>query len=85
MTATAYFNEPTDGFWLDCVRALGSNSATDGFASIEELIVAGKLDERELRRLATACRSLMDLAKDKAALIEAQRKRPWEFRAQVAS
>lgn len=71
----------TDDFWLNAVRSLGSNSATDGFASIEALIAADKLNERELRRLASACRSLMDAAKDKASLCEAQSKRPWEFAA----
>jgi len=80
-TANAsYFTKPTDEFWLDTVRSLGSNSATDGFASIEHLIAVDKLDARELRRLASACRSLMDLARDKASLMEAKAKRPWEFK-----
>lgn len=68
-----------DEFWLGTVRALGSNSATDGFASIASLISSDRLSERELRALASACRSLMDAAKDAASLAEAKRKRPWEF------
>lgn len=79
-TAQISYTADRDEFWLSTVRSLGSNSATDGFASIETLIAADKLDERELRRLASACRSLMDAAKDKASLVEAQRKRPWEFK-----
>ena len=79
-----YFAKSADEFWLDAVRSLGSNSAVDGFAAIEALIAADKLNEQELRRLASACRSLMDAAKDKASLVEAQRKRPWEFASLVA-
>jgi predicted Zn-dependent protease len=67
-------------FWLDCVRSLGSNSATDGFASLEELVRSDKLDARQLRRLASACRSLMDAAKDKAAEAEDRVKRPYAYK-----
>lgn len=76
-----YFNAPSDEFWLNAVRSLGSNSATDGFASIEELVANGKLTARELRKLASACRSLMDLSRDRASEMEAREKRPWEFAA----
>lgn len=77
----AYFNAPSDDFWLNSVRSLGSNSASDGFASIEALVVDGKLSARELRKLATACRSLMDLSRDRASEMEARERRPWEFAA----
>ena len=81
MSSQTYFSAPTDEFWLNTVRSLGSNSATDGFASIEELVVNGKLSARELRKLAMACRSLMDLSRDRASEMEAREKRPWEFAA----
>jgi len=77
--ATAYFAPQTDDFWIDTVRSLGSNSATDGFASIENLVADGRLTASDLRKLSMACRSLMDSARDKASEMEARAKRPWEF------
>ncbi|CUW44431.1 hypothetical protein B3286c1_1763 [Brucella vulpis] len=77
---SAYFAHDTEGFWLDIVRSLGSNSATDGFASIEGLIASKRLSSRELRRLQYACRSLMDAAASAASEAEARQKRPWEFK-----
>jgi len=69
-----------DEFWLDFVRRTGSNMAVEGFAHIEELIDGNRLDERTLRQLYSALRSLSQKALTKAGQIEASRKRPWEFK-----
>lgn len=66
-------------FWLDFVRLTGSNMAVDGFAHIEALIDSDRLNERTLRRLHGALRSLSQKASSKASLLEAKRTRPWEF------
>lgn len=77
---SAYVPRETDEFWLDAVRSLGGNAATDGFAAIEELIASRRLNSRELRRLQYACRSLSDRAASAASEAEAREKRPWEFK-----
>lgn len=69
-----------DEFWLDLVRLTGSNMAVEGFAHIEELIDSDRLDEPTLRRLFAALRSLSQKASSRASLMEAKRKRPWEFK-----
>lgn len=68
-----------DEFWLGAVRKCGSNSATVGFADLEDLIASGRLTVSELRSLHGALRSLSQQAWDAAALKEARAKRPWEF------
>jgi len=68
-----------DEFWLDLVRLTGSNLAVDGYGHIEGLIDGDRLDERTLRRLHGALRSLSQKAAGKASLMEAKRLRPWEF------
>lgn len=69
----------SDDFWINQVRKLGSNHASDAFGALADLIGSGRLTERELRSLASACRSLEGAAKDAATLVEAKRRRPWEF------
>lgn len=66
-------------FWLNLMRLTGSNMAVEGFAHIEELIDSDRLDERTLRRLHGALRSLSQKASSKAAILEGKRKYPWEF------
>ena len=68
-----------DGFWMDAVRKLGSNHAVDGFDALQALIRSYKLNEHQLRSLAVSLRSLEGEAKDRASVIEAKRKRPWEY------
>lgn len=81
----AKYNPENDGdFWLNTVRRLGSNSAVDGFGSLEDLIMSGRLTESQLRSLASACRSLEGMARTQAGIAEAKRKRPWEFRTKAA-
>lgn len=71
----------SDGdFWLDAVRKCGSNSATAGFADLEELIASGKLSSRDLRSLHGALRSIAQRAWDGAAEQDARAKRPWEYK-----
>jgi len=69
-----------DAFWLDAVRKCGSNGATDGFGSLEDLINSGRLNSAQLRSLHSALRSLSHLAWDAAAEIDNRAKRPWEFK-----
>lgn len=70
----------TDEFWLDAVRKCGSNGATDGFATLEELIASDRLDEAELRSLFSALRSLSQKAWDTASLKRDKSLRPWDWR-----
>lgn len=65
-----------DGFWMHMVSRIGSNSATDGFASLGDLINSGKLTESQLRGLSAALRSLHQIANDRCCeLREAARLR----------
>jgi hypothetical protein len=54
-----------DGFWMQMVSRIGSNSATDGFANLGDLINSGRLTESELRGLSAALRSLHQTANDR--------------------
>jgi hypothetical protein len=72
-----------DTFWLDAVRKCGSNGATDGFGSLEDLINSGRLTSSQLRSLHTALRSLSHLAWDTAAEVDNRAKRPWECKEQA--
>lgn len=74
-----------DEFWLGLVRRTGSNLAVEGFAHIEDLINSDRLDERTLRRLHGALRSLSQLAWTKASRLEVERKRPWEAKTNEAT
>lgn len=67
-------------FWLSFIRRTNSNLAVEGFAHIEELIAGDRLDESTLNRLSGALRSLSQMARTKAALLEDMRKHPWEYR-----
>ena len=69
-----------DAFWLDAVRKCGSNGATDGFWSLEDLIKSNRLNPSQLRSLHSALRSLSHLAWDAAAEIEDRAKRPWKYK-----
>lgn len=68
-----------DGFWMDAVRKLCSNHAVDGFDALQSLIRSYKLNEHQLRSLASSLRSLEGEARDRASTMEAVRKRPWEY------
>lgn len=69
-----------DGFWLDRVRLLGGNQAPAAYSDIESLIRSGDMNERQLRSLSSALRSLSQLAGDKAAEAADRRKRPWVYK-----
>ena len=69
-----------DGFWLDMVRRLGGNQAPAAYSDIENLIQTGNMNERQLRSLSSALRSLSQSASDKAADIADRRKRPWAYK-----
>ena len=72
----------SDEFWMNAVRRSGSNSATAGFADLEDIIDGGQLTVRQLRAMGGALRSISQKAYDRASRIEAVAKRPWEQKAE---
>lgn len=47
-----------DGYWLECVRRSGSNSATSGYQDIVEFVLSGQADDKTLSGMSAAFRSL---------------------------
>ena len=70
-----------DEFWASAIQKLGSNSASNAFADLEDFIASGRMNERQLRSLASALRSISQKASDAAAVVQERRKFPFKFRA----
>jgi hypothetical protein len=47
-----------DGYWLDCIRRSGSNSAVSGWQDIAEFLQSGRADDRTLSGMFCALRAL---------------------------
>lgn len=73
-----------DEFWIEFVRRCGSNSATSGYADLEELVRNGNLTAKQLRLLGASLRSIASAATDRAAEIEDRIKRPYLYQRDVA-
>ncbi len=75
-------NERSDeDFWIEFVRRCGSNSATSGFADLENLVRTGDLDAKQLRMLGASLRSIASGATDRASEMEDRVKRPYLYSA----
>ena len=51
-------NFDDDGYWLECVRRSGSNSAVNGWSDLVEFVQSGRADDRTISGLHAAIRSL---------------------------
>jgi hypothetical protein len=78
---SAMTNTTDNDFWIEFVRRCGSNSATDGFASLESLVRNGDLNAKQLRLLSASLRSIAGAASDRASEQEDRVKRPYLYTA----